>query len=124
MRKFLLAAMAVVMVMGISRTATAAEVLTANRLLKMCESPVGEGLVNCQAYITGFLQGVGIANVIREIGMQICFPREMQGDQLLKMFVKSANENPEALHFEANQFLWLKTAKPFVWPTAAGSCSE
>jgi len=121
MRKLLLATMAVVMVMGISRTA---EAMTANQLLELCESP-REEVLGCMGYMLGFLQGVTAANAARDLqNEQVCFPGKLTVPQLQKMFVKSTNENPEHLHREAGEFLYALTARPFAQSIAKGSCFD
>ena len=120
MRKFLLVAMAIVMVMGISRTATA-EVLTTNRLLEICETEATAMM--CSYYMAGFFQGVTAANRGSSIAdRKVCWPKGFNALQLRKMFVKSANENPELLHLGASNFLFLRTAEPFTQSTDAGRC--
>ena len=122
MRKFLLAAMAVVMVMGISRT-DSAEPLTTNRLLEICETEAAEMM--CGGYMAGFFQGVTAANRGASLAdRKVCWPKGFNARQLLKMFVKSANEAPELLHLPASNFLFLRTAKPFTQSTDAGICPD
>ena len=75
MRKFLLVAMAVVMVMGISRTATA-EAYTANDLLQQCESKEWAG--QCEAYVIGVFDGISAANDSWELDSRLCFPKDFQ----------------------------------------------
>lgn len=123
MRNFLLATMAVVMVMGISRTATA-EVLTANKLLEICEAETQGNSMMCSGYMAGFLQGVDAANVGWEEGQQICWPENLTVSQLRKMFNKTANDKPEDLHAPASGFLYVVTAKPFRRSTAEGNCPK
>lgn len=124
MRKFLLAAMAIVMVMGISRTGhTTPSVITANQVLGWCESN-NEERVSCMGYLLGFLQGVQVANVGWKAGHQLCWPKSVTAGQLFRMFVKSANENPEKLHLDANGFIYAVTAKTFLQPTVEGSCPD
>lgn len=124
MRKFLLAAMAVVMVMGISRTGhSTPKSYTANEVLGWCESTDGN-VVYCMGYLFGFLQGVQIANEGRKLGKQLCWPKNVTTGQLFKMFVKSANENPEQLHLPVNAFIFAVTAKPFWKSTVEGSCPD
>ncbi len=129
MRKLLFAAMAVVMVMGISRTTTAtatatADAMTASRLLEMCESKLKARDMMCWAYLAGFLQGLSTANSGLHLGKQVCWPKNFNALQLRKMFVKSANERPDALHIPAGHFLFGGASKPFMKSTAEGSCYD
>ena len=127
MRKLLFAAMAVVMVMGISRTTTAtdtADAMTASRLLQMCESKLKARDMMCSAYMGGFVQGLTIANSGLHLGKQVCWPKNFNALQLRKMFVKSANESPENLDIAATHFLFLRTSQPFLRSTAEGSCYD
>ena len=120
MRKLLLATMAVVMVMGISRTATA-EVLTTNRLLSLCESKDNTG---CLYFLAGVSLGIQTANLARDAGTRFCLPKTFTSGQLRKMFIKSANERPEMLHEEAMTFIGIVTLNPFFRPTDKGSCPD
>jgi hypothetical protein len=116
--------MAVVMVMGISRTGhSTPKIFTANEVLGWCESN-NEERVGCVYYLLGFLQGVHIANEGRKMGQQLCWPKSVTAGQLFRMFVKSANENPEKLHLDANSFIFAVTAKPFWKSTVEGSCPD
>jgi hypothetical protein len=123
MRNFLLAAMAVVMVMGISRTATAGE-LTTNQLLEICELGKQDSDMFCQGYMAGFLQGVQATNIGWENGTKICWPKNITVGQLRKMFNKTANDKPEDLHAPASGFLSWVTAKPFLRSTDTGRCPD
>ncbi len=119
MRKFLLAAMAVVMVMGISRTA---EAVTANQLLDWCNANSESLKSLCIGFTSGFTLGVSIANQGQKQGAKICFPEGFAGSQLRKMFVKSAEENPEKLHLSIETFLFTVTAMPFFRIAEQGDC--
>ena len=115
-------AMAVVMVMGISRTGhSTPKTITANQVLGWCESGNDE-IASCMGFLAGFLQGVAVANAGWKLGNQICFPENVTTMQLFKMFVKSANENPEQLHLPVNAFIYTVTVKPFWESTVEGSC--
>ena len=122
MRKFLLVAMAVVMVMGISRTAEA--VVTTNKMLGYCESENTSERIMCMGYLAGFLQGIDVGSKVRKLGAQLCLPRNFSADQLHKMFVKKTNEMPEKLHLPAAEFLYAYAAEPFLKPTAKGNCPD
>ena len=117
MRKFLLVAMAVVMVMGISRPGKA---YTTNEFLELCESEYPTRKTMCLGYLMGFVQGIETGNIGWTLGKQLCFPRAVSTGQLLRMFVKSANENPEELHVALPTFLYTVTARSFVQSTAKG----
>ena len=116
MRKFLLAAMAIVMVMGISRTA---EALTANTLLSLCESKENTG---CLYFLAGVSLGIQTANLARDAGTRFCLPKRFTSGQLRRMFIKSASERPEMLHQEAMTFIGIVTLNPFFRPTDKGIC--
>ena len=123
MRKLLLATMAVVVVMGISRIATA-EVLTANKLLDWCESGITSNKTLCLGYLAGFLQGIAVDSSVRKLGGQLCLPKHFSAAQLRKMFVKETNEMPENLHLQAAEFLYVHAAEPFLKPIAKGNCPD
>ena len=118
MRKLLLATMAVVMVMGISRTASA-EALTANTLLSLCESKENTG---CLYFLAGVSLGIQTANLARDAGTRFCLPKTLSASQLQRMFIKSANERPEMLHELAGTFIGIVTLNPFFRPTDKGIC--
>jgi hypothetical protein len=61
--------MAIVMVMGISRTA---EAVTANEMSALCKSPRGVPVMYCEAYLEGFIEGVAAANAGRELDAGAC----------------------------------------------------
>tara|TARA_Y100001938_G_scaffold98467_1_gene134741 strand:+ start:784 stop:1152 length:369 start_codon:yes stop_codon:yes gene_type:complete len=119
MRKFLLAAMAVVMVMGTSRTA---EALTANTLLRICESKDSKENAQCVLFLAGVSLGIQTANLARDAGTRFCLPKTLSASQLQRMFIKSANERPEMLHELAGTFIGIVTLNPFFRPTDKGIC--
>ena len=119
MRKFLLAAMAIVMVMGISRTA---EALTANTLLSMCESKESKENTQCLYFLGGVILGITTANLARDAGARFCLPKTISGLQLQRMFIKTAKEKPEMLHQLAGTFIGIVTLDPFFRPTDKGIC--
>ena len=121
MRKLLFAAMAVVMVMGISRTGHSST--TAMQFLKICESPIREESSLCDSFLAGFNAGVYTTNQLSKYNMENCLPENFSSEQLKRMFIKSTKEKPEKLHYNMVDFLLKETLRSYIHHKTS-NCSD
>jgi len=97
--KKLIAGLALLITTGV----TQASFYRANELLEWCETPKSSDA--CLGYISGATDVLTSDSEGPLSAEFICMPASVTTGQILKVYVKYANDNPEKLHYSASILL-------------------
>lgn len=84
------------------------------QLLRMCESKESLDSISCSVYIMGVFDMFAAIQPKLEGRIQpICIPDNISVDQVRKIFVKYANDNPDMLHLSSALMVMASLDKAF-----------
>jgi|HubBroStandDraft_5_1064220.scaffolds.fasta_scaffold168950_2 hypothetical protein len=99
---------------------------TGNDLLPVCSVAVdvldkkdgsndqAHDAVECFQYVSGFLDGYGVASAVDKGKPFLCFPKDSNTGQMVRVVVKWMKERPEKLHLAASACVFEALGDSFM----------